>query len=540
MHSQPVLDPMYYSVPDRPYEAFWCNEAKEMCGGKMPRNCGGGRFGLQCANCAYGSTSTDGKECVKCAEGFLTTPGVMLCVICAFAVLHVVANSTGAAGTAPAKALFATSISQLFHLCQMLGVIANLDVVFPDILGAILKYFKIFILDVGAFDTTCYTGQVTLLGKYGLGVSLSALMMLLFFALWGGSLILSRLVGNRKLAMDGSKVFNTTGLIFNVFFIGVGKSIFRVLECSDQNPNMRKTLINYDGHFCSIEDLAPVLPFVMFFSLFYIGGLIAIYANVIWRAPASFHPNPNFRIRYRFLLGRWNPKFYYWGAMWLMKNIGLAMVAVITNFSFDEDSRQQHVVGLFWIIVFVMPVTLVSIYIKPFKEDLANKLDLIFGGSISLLCVGGMHIKEYNEVTTQIVSLRFRNELSDFSVVLFFLGLIFSLVFATYAWVKADTPPAMTDKIATTLCELHELFLEDRKQVESEFREMLAGLTRVDEGMLHLAMDNIDHVLMCNFPKNGLTGIKPVVSEAAKKLAPCIDGCLPTSAPPGFAPAGNH
>merc|ERR1711964_476761 len=65
--SMPSLNVGFYAQVDAPYKAYKCSDAQALCLGGTADSCGGGRSGLQCANCNIGQASGQGKPCVDCS-----------------------------------------------------------------------------------------------------------------------------------------------------------------------------------------------------------------------------------------------------------------------------------------------------------------------------------------------------------------------------------------------------------------------------------------------------------------------------------------
>merc|ERR1719253_102404 len=114
--------------------------------------------------------------------------------------------------------------------------------------------------------------------------------------------------------------------------------------------------------------------------LMFIGLSVISYGYVIVKGPQKFHADAVFRQRFKFVMNRWHPTWYYWGSIQLTRNILLCLVPV----AFTEGQTQ-----LYMMYFVFSPVLLSTLCAWPWRERIANLNDFILSScflTILTLC----------------------------------------------------------------------------------------------------------------------------------------------------------
>jgi len=432
-HVQPAVSVGKYTVKEKPYEAYECRVAKKLCLGGGAEQCGGGSSGLQCANCKEGQYLMPDGECTPCEEGgsFAFAPLAIILAVVVMCVLYKLnvkkgekleaqrlqyqedtgkqkkdeasqraGGSTSAGGTAGnaganagngasagnaaaaastpsviatapgASGIFAECMGVIISVLQLFAVVALFDIEWPKAFKDLMNALMIFLFNVDALRPSCFFG-FGLPSRYLPGVMVPPFFCLLMFAIWGSSVIGNKIVPKIH-RMDGDYMISTMGTVLTALYIAVCKCIVNIFECR-KNPSAPTTMSSHDGFMCLDEAILVVLPIAILGILVFTIGLPALLAWVLTTGPKRYHVDLSFRKRFGFLVNKWNPRWYYWGLIVMLRNLLVSLIAVMT-----PDPLMQFVL----LILFFSPVFALTLANAPWREEGLNFLDMFISATL--------------------------------------------------------------------------------------------------------------------------------------------------------------
>lgn len=377
-HAQPFIPAGYYVEPDNPYQAFKCNNAGAMCLGDfrtgVEQCAGSGRYGRQCHACPQGHRARFAEPCSDCAVSgaFALLP---FCIILLAVVLGVIYMlSSGKKDKSPSKTAMIGTLSIIAVNTQMFSIVVSLSVGWSGTFIRYLGWMEIFAFQMdGMTASSCYFGNDTLSPNYLPGLLLPVIVIGMMLVMWGLSQLLAR-TSSRFAPMKMDQSINALGMVLMTMYIAVCKAVFNIFECKT-NPSAPKTLRSHDGFLCSGDDVVDMIPMAVLGALVYIIAFGALYVWVIARAPSAYQSDAGFRLRTDFLLRRWHPEFWFWGIFFLLRNLACSVVPSIST-----DGSQQ----ILMMFALLLPMFIAQVRVWPWRDELANKHDLIMVSS--LLC----------------------------------------------------------------------------------------------------------------------------------------------------------
>jgi hypothetical protein len=252
---------------------------------------------------------------------------------------------------------------------QMLAIMESFSIGWPPIVQKMFDVLRIFIFDMNVLSTSCYFGA-SLGSKYAPGLLLPTGIVAIMFGLYISSKMLH---ATRLIQQPASlnNIINTLGLVLSALSIAVFKSIINILECRE-NPSADATLMNYDGHYCYGDDMMQLLPLMLLAALFFIIGGGAVHSYVVVKGPKMFHSSESFRQRFRFVINRWHPTYYWYGSVGVLRSLCLCLVPVVTT---------NGLIQLVLTMLVFAPMTLFTIRKWPWREVVANWYDAILSSS---------------------------------------------------------------------------------------------------------------------------------------------------------------
>jgi len=103
-------------------------------------------------------------------------------------------------------------------------------------------------------------------------------------------------------------------------------------------------------------------------------GFASLYIYVIVRAPVLYQEGSGFKQRFGFLLNRWHPRTYYWGVIFLTRNILCSLVPSMTT---------DPILQIMLLIAVVLGAFTAQVRYWPWRENMSNRMDCMF--NIALL-----------------------------------------------------------------------------------------------------------------------------------------------------------
>merc|ERR1719506_1014324 len=148
------------------------------------------------------------------------------------------------------------------------------------------------------------------------------------------------------MSQDG--LWNTCGVLYQALYVMVCKATFSFIECQGQ-PGAEKTLLKYPDITCWSSEHLQAIGLFIFGLGFYVIGVWAVFFWFNLNAVYLFKDSPNrdkWRSRLIFLVDKWRPNKWYWGQVYLTRNLLVSLIAV-----FQSDD------GYFQIFLFFVFIT---------------------------------------------------------------------------------------------------------------------------------------------------------------------------------------
>jgi len=409
-HAQPVLQQKFYASEDAPYEAYECFEAGELCTGSGEAQCGGGRKGLQCYACDFGLYADFGDACHECmppSSKFVLLP---LAVFLVFPLLLFVyrATSRDRARYTARTALLGT-MSMLVSFSQLYAILGSVSITWCEPLNTIFSYLVVLLFDVRMLGPSCYLGYSPYYALYLPGVTVPVILVTAMFIMWSFSKV------SRCMEINRDNAVNTLGTVFLALYVGVCKPVFGIFECRG-NASAPDTVRMHDGFICfPSAELTSTLPIAVICILVYVVGFVCLYLWVILRAPQKFLASSSFRMKFRFILSRWHPSCWFWGIFVLFRNVLCSLVPSMT-----ADGMLQMLLLIF----IIYPVFVVQVRIWPWRDEIANKQDMVLSAALLLTIISGITLQAQNiqEVKSILVVMSVFSLFAGFLMCLLIVG----------------------------------------------------------------------------------------------------------------------
>jgi hypothetical protein len=379
-HVQPLVKAGFYASEDSPYAAYECVHAGDQCVGGVVMDgshCSGGRYGLQCHACPDGQRAAPGGACEDCeATGQKAILPLAFIGGC-FVLLLVYKLCTGKQEKTPSKTAMLGMLSIAAINTQMFSIVVSFSMFNTANWKWTRVFDKFFAMD---FDTwvssSCHFGHESMGPKYLPGLFFPVVTTGIMITLWASSQILAR-VSSRFEAMKLDQTVNALGVVLMTMYITVCKAVFNIFECRT-NASAPNTLRSHDGFLCFGDDVQVMIPAAVMGALLYVGAFSTVYLWVIVKAPSKYQDSESFRLRTHFLLNKWHPEKWFWGILFVTRNLLCSLIPSMTT-----DGSVQ-VVTMFLIM---FSYFLASATCSPWRDELSNKHDLIMVGALLMTLV---------------------------------------------------------------------------------------------------------------------------------------------------------
>lgn len=376
-HAQPLVNDGYYALETAPYEAYECFQAGAQCVGGEVSKCAGGRHGMQCHACPQGLRAAPGGECVDCGASGQNAILPLAFIGGSFALMLVYKLSTGKQEKAPSKTAMLGMLSILLINTQMFSIVVSFSVGWTTSFRHTFQWMEIFAFDLDTMtSSSCHFGHTSMGPKYLPGLFLPVVITGMMIIFWGASQILSRF-SSRFEAMKMDQSINALGMVLMSLYISVCKAVFNIFECRT-NPSAPKTLRSHDGFLCFGEGVQGMIPAAVLGALFYVGIFSSVYLWVIVKAPSKYQDSESFRLRTHFLLSKWHPEKWFWGILFVTRNLICSLIPSLTT-----DGSVQ-ILAMFLVM---FGYFLASATCSPWRDELSNTHDLIMVGALLMTLV---------------------------------------------------------------------------------------------------------------------------------------------------------
>ena len=117
-------------------------------------------------------------------------------------------------------------------------------------------------------------------------------------------------------------------MLYSALYISLVKMVVAYFECVP-NPSADATLNKYKQVVCHTSDHTTGTPAMALGMIFYVFGFFTLCLWMNIKAPEKF-VDKRFRARCKFLVNRWRADVWYWGSVYMVRNLVLALIAVVS------------------------------------------------------------------------------------------------------------------------------------------------------------------------------------------------------------------
>eukprot|EP00933_Yihiella_yeosuensis_P070296 TRINITY_DN7805_c0_g1_i2.p1 TRINITY_DN7805_c0_g1~~TRINITY_DN7805_c0_g1_i2.p1 ORF type:complete len:1299 (+),score=204.13 TRINITY_DN7805_c0_g1_i2:53-3949(+) len=362
--SAPVA-PTYRNVPF----VYKCINVVDCPGDKLPESCPVGHTGVACASCKK-DYARNGGVCVSCDNegdmarrwiGLFLVIGVALCG-CG-GVLHVLSKPKLAHMSITAS--LATVLSIFVNFLQMNTILTEVALKWPPLFANLMAYLGFLAFNGEFLELTCMFGPIDVFTAMFSKITLWICVEITIVALW--CLSQTSLVAGlyKKLLLPA--LTNSMGFATNIVFVPMAISAFSLLNCylhPTSNSSMKEfpSVVCFGDTWKSSALPAGVLVIIA------VTAIYSLFLTLTWKGPTLEVP-----ARINFLLARFRPEAYYWGAILLSRNFLLSLLPCV--------SRNPFIVAGLMILVCVVYSFLLSRR-WPWKTSVLNIADSIGMGAL--------------------------------------------------------------------------------------------------------------------------------------------------------------
>merc|ERR1719265_1087525 len=357
----PTLNAHYWSYKSDPLSVYRCDNDK-VCPGGHPGGCPSNLEGVMCSQCPK-NFRRGVDACLECTDietsQFLFPVLPLIFGPIAVAILYWRNRDTVEQWGDWNNGIAALFLLLLNHY-QMVGLIQETKVQLTE---DVKEYWEVF---------TYLNSLMSILSPDCAGLSdfrvsyiVGALIPLIVAGIFLETFVVAFLVSKCKpeVRMEVDHTFNAYFALLFAFYVAVCKGSIDVFLC-DNHPNDTQTLSRAPYIYCDSEDWNNMLGVGIFALAVFCVLTGAIFTYQLWIAPQVCH-QAYFQKRWKFLMMKFRPDVWWWGAVWILKGLLMNLV-LLSSTSFGQ------LFGLFLVMCGYLMLT-VSYY--PWKHGQANILD---------------------------------------------------------------------------------------------------------------------------------------------------------------------
>eukprot|EP00933_Yihiella_yeosuensis_P021196 TRINITY_DN16836_c0_g1_i1.p1 TRINITY_DN16836_c0_g1~~TRINITY_DN16836_c0_g1_i1.p1 ORF type:complete len:812 (+),score=111.86 TRINITY_DN16836_c0_g1_i1:207-2642(+) len=343
---------------------YRCMFTSDCPGNLPPGECPEGHKGIACAQCMVDWSRSNG-DCTKC-DGkvgglfvLLVSIGLMILGISGV-ILHILSKPALSHMSFPAA--LATILSIFINYLQLQLVLPNMSIEWPSFFKSVMNFFDFLALDLQALQMDCIFGEpsagVAMISKAVLWTSFLCTVICIWSIRKTG--ILQRIPHLQPL--PAPPLTNSLGFMTNIAFVPLAMSGVSMLNCF-QHPSGGSSMKQLPGLVC-FEDrwTTEALPAgILLFLL-----VTSVYSFFIYLICVS--PSMEFPTRINFMLARFRPEGFYWGACMLTRNLTFAAAPILSNNPFVVSAVLVLVAGSYLLAI---------CRFWPWKTSMLNSADLL-------------------------------------------------------------------------------------------------------------------------------------------------------------------
>mmetsp|Transcript_7355 Transcript_7355/g.15929 ORF Transcript_7355/g.15929 Transcript_7355/m.15929 type:complete len:1136 (-) Transcript_7355:147-3554(-) len=390
----PELAVGHWSDPESPLDVYKCQalittsaDSFLSCPGGRPGTCAGGRTGLACGSCDDGMYMDVDGLCNECVGGSsVPTILVVICILLGFPCLYYLINGKI---TSETSTMMATGISMgsLLTLTQHFSVIGQLLTNWDEPMKSIWALLAVFMFDPRFLNSGCVFGDTT--------TFVGRILLPTFLLGWLAMFALATQMGGKagvvkeSLVMVWPKVRNTMGQMFQAFYIAIAMSCILALQCYS-NPNGTSSLAQHPYILCGSGDHTPFLAFSIIGMVVYLFGFGAFYITACIVIPGRSQRGLVAIQAYRFIFFRFRPEYWYWGSVFLFRNLLLTLASVL--------NPGNPYTGIIYLGLVAIAFLIAQCVCWPWRSNLLNTLDTVILASMVAIVFSTLPFVEVTDV----------------------------------------------------------------------------------------------------------------------------------------------
>eukprot|EP00930_Biecheleria_cincta_P028573 TRINITY_DN19944_c0_g2_i1.p1 TRINITY_DN19944_c0_g2~~TRINITY_DN19944_c0_g2_i1.p1 ORF type:complete len:1742 (-),score=234.93 TRINITY_DN19944_c0_g2_i1:108-5333(-) len=310
---------------NREFSVYYCRNINE-CPQGPPQTCAEGRDAgdIACNNCKVNFHKAAKGECEECSEldkmPFLF---ILAGVFGLGAVMTVVMKVDMSKQRLSSLTVIMTG-GQLITALQALGAVSQLAIDWQEPVRTFMELLALLTLDFDVANMSCLVQENSPVAKFAMQLVTYPFLL----ATLTTGFFLSKLT---KSPVTLDSFWNLNGSILFVLFISMTLAMLGPLQCLE-NPNGLMSVAENPGIVCWRSSEHAVLS-----GLSILGIVIYPVAILAWAGwttlqyPSRIASGSGLmlNVRYRFLFGRFRPEHYYFGLLYLVRNMVIALVPVV-------------------------------------------------------------------------------------------------------------------------------------------------------------------------------------------------------------------
>jgi len=360
-----------------PMSVFKCRDEMKCPGGDPGTDaCAAYLTGRACEHCEKGY-SWDGNQCQECSD--MEASAFLFPVLPLFIVPILILGMYNRFGDAYGnwgswKNALGCMVFIMLNHYQILDFIGGVNVTFPETMSDAFKMwtwtnnfatiFKVECAGAADFKSSMLTRGIA-------PVLVVVVALLCYFT----SCVLKQLFGEKKFTLAFDRLANVVGSLMYTFFSAVSAIAFMLFKCGS-NPNGLVTNSSDMSIVCFESDTwSQLLGISVVFVIVYVLGLGSVFAWAVVMAPRGRFASRAFQMRWKFLFIKYHHEAYFWGIVFLLKNLALNLCFVVVSNGIQQLFLTQATLMLYTGGVYL---------IRPYRNMACNTLEMVVSCSLIL------------------------------------------------------------------------------------------------------------------------------------------------------------
>ncbi|CAE8630546.1 unnamed protein product [Polarella glacialis] len=346
--------------------------------------CASGRQGMACNDCMDSHYRGDDGVCELCTDAdkmpfVFILLGLLFCGVSVTIMMKVDLSKQ--------RLSYLTILmtgSQLITALQALGCIRQLSIVWEAPVKTVMDILALMSFDLDMVKAPCLVGNDSTVVKF--------IMQMLAYPFLFGVLMVAFLISKltrQPVTMDA--LYNLNGTILFVLFISLTLAMLMPLQCID-SPNGTSSIASNPGIVCwSSSEHAALAALSILGILIYPVNILCMATWVTLKYPSRIASGAGLtlNIRYRFLFGRYKSERYYFGTIYLLRNLLVALVPVVFS-----NTPSMQVVSMGSILqVFAA----IQAMLWPWRTDGSNLSDVSISLFLVIVLLGAAPLLEVSD-----------------------------------------------------------------------------------------------------------------------------------------------